>query len=99
MSRCAYRRPLSVALRRTLSLACLAVGIFAAAPAAVANAPGTAPDYQSIIRTSQAAIGRPLADIRLRDSNGKAVRFSDYQGRPLLISLVYTGCFQACPVA
>jgi protein SCO1/2 len=99
MSRCAYRRPLSVALRRVLSLACVAVGICAVAPTAAGNANSTTPDYQSIIRTSQAAIGRPLADIPLRDSNGKAVRFSDYQGRPLLISLVYTGCFQACPVA
>ena len=89
---------LSRLLRRALSMACVAAGVFAAAPVA-ATAPSTTPDYQSIIRTSQAAIGRPLADIPMRDSNGKAVRFSDFKGRPLLISLVYTGCFQACPVA
>ena len=89
---------LSGLLRRALSMACVAAGVFAAAPVA-ATASSTTPDYQSIIRTSQAAIGRPLADIPMRDSNGKAVRFSDFKGRPLLISLVYTGCFQACPVA
>ena len=57
------------------------------------------PDYRKVIATSQAAIGRPLVDVRMRDTTGKDVRFSDYRGRPLLISLVYTGCFQACPVA
>jgi len=95
-------RSLAGRLRNVL----LALGAFAcvAVAPARADAPDSAsasraPDYRQIIATSQAAIGRPLADIRMRDSNGKEVRFSDYQGRPLLISLVYTGCFQACPVA
>ncbi len=88
---------------RNLLLAFGALACLGAAPVR-ADAPNSAspsrtPDYRQIIATSQAAIGRPLADIRMRDSNGKEVRFSDYQGRPLLISLVYTGCFQACPVA
>ncbi len=96
------RRSLAGRLRNVL----LALGAFACVAVAPAWAdapdsasPSRAPDYRQIIATSQAAIGRPLADIRMRDSNGKEVRFSDYQGRPLLISLVYTGCFQACPVA
>ncbi len=94
------------ALWGRLRIACLAgaaaAGLGAAGPAtadAGASTPARAPDYRQVIATSQAAIGRPLADIRMRDSNGKEVRFSDYRGRPLLISLVYTGCFQACPVA
>ena len=57
------------------------------------------PDFRKMLADSQAAIGRPLIDIPLRDHTGKEVRFSDFAGRPLLISLVYTGCFQACPVA
>ncbi len=96
------RRSLTGRLRNVL----LALGALACAGAAPARAdapasasPSQAPDYRRIIATSQAAIGRPLADVRMRDSSGKEVRFSDYQGRPLLISLVYTGCFQACPVA
>jgi len=56
------------------------------------------PDYRRAVAASQAAIGRPLVDIRLRDSTGKDVRPSDFRGRPLLVSLIYTGCFQACPV-
>jgi protein SCO1/2 len=27
------------------------------------------------------------------------VRLADYRGKPLVVSFVYTGCFQACPVA
>ncbi|MCD6673133.1 MAG: SCO family protein [Burkholderiaceae bacterium] len=58
-----------------------------------------APDYRKALTDSQAAIGRPLLDVAMRDHTGKPVRFSDFAGKPLLVSLVYTGCFQACPVA
>jgi len=84
---------------------CAALAMLAATALPVGAATGAAatesgaPDYRKVLEISQAAIGRPLADIRLRDTNGKDVRLSDYRGRPLLISLVYTGCFQACPVA
>lgn len=70
----------------------------AARAAAEATATDRSRDYQQVIATSQAAIGRPLLDVRLRDTAGKDVRLRDFQGRPLLVSLVYTGCFQACPV-
>lgn len=91
--------------RRLARAGCAALAILAATVLPVGAATGAAasesgvPDYRKVLETSQAAIGRPLADIRLRDTDGKDVRLSDYRGRPLLISLVYTGCFQACPVA
>lgn len=87
--------------RRALFVLALAFGIGAASPAARAaeDVDRPAPDFRKALTASQAAIGRPLDDFRLRDSTGKEVRLSDYRGRPLLISLVYTGCFQACPVA
>ena len=59
----------------------------------------TGPDFRKLLADSQAAMGRPLLDVSMRDHTGKPVRFSDFAGKPLLISLVYTGCFQACPVA
>lgn len=86
-------------LGRLIVIAGALCGIGASVPAGAASGEAQAPDYRKVIEASQAAIGRPLADIRLRDSDGKDVRFSDFRGRPLLISLVYTGCFQACPVA
>ncbi|MFO1364729.1 MAG: SCO family protein [Burkholderiales bacterium] len=57
------------------------------------------PDAEKAYRASQDAIGRPLPDIVLRDRLDRPVRLADYRGRPLVVSFVYTGCFQACPVA
>lgn len=93
-------------LFRLFAVASLALGLWAVSAQAASSAVDSAgsgadrtPDYRKALADSQAAIGRPLADIRLRDHRGKEVRLSDYGGKPLLISLVYTGCFQACPVA
>ncbi len=54
-------------------------------------------DQGEALRASQAAIGNRLGDHRLRDAGGGTVRLSDLRGKPLLISFVYTGCFQVCP--
>ncbi|MCC7059372.1 MAG: SCO family protein [Burkholderiaceae bacterium] len=90
-------------LRRALLALALAIGVGTAPAAAASTAAGEgadrSPDFRKALAASQAAMGRPLVDLRLRDSTGQEVRLSDYRGRPLLISLVYTGCFQACPVA
>jgi protein SCO1 len=51
------------------------------------------------LRESQAAIGRHLADHAFLDGNGKPVRLSSYRGKPLLVSFIYTGCFQVCPTS
>ncbi len=69
----------------------LALGCAAAAHAAE-------PDYARALRESQAAIGREVGEFAMRDSRGREVRLSDFRGRPLVVSFVYTGCFQACPV-
>lgn len=57
------------------------------------------PDYAKALRASQDAIGRPLANHVLRDTSARPVRLADFRGKPLVVSFVYTGCFQACPVA
>lgn len=56
-------------------------------------------DYRKVLETSQAAIGREVGDFAFTDSKGREVRLSDFRGRPLLVSFIYTGCFEACPVA
>lgn len=67
--------------------------------ALAASAHAEGPDFRKALEASQAAIGRPVGEFEFRDSEGRPVRLSDYRGRPLLLSFVYTGCFQACPVA
>jgi protein SCO1/2 len=49
------------------------------------------------LEISQAAIGRDLAHLEFTDSYGKTVRLADYQGQPLLVSLVFTSCHHVCP--
>ena len=58
---------------------------------------GTKLDPRDALGASQAAIGRNVGDYTLRDGDGRPVRMSAYRGKPLLVSLVYTGCFQVCP--
>ncbi len=65
----------------------------------VPRAAGTVPalDEAEALRAAEAAIGRTIPDAELLDRSGRPVRLSDYRGKPLLVSFIYTGCFQVCP--
>jgi protein SCO1/2 len=80
---------------------CVAVPAAAseAATPGAAVAPMLAPalDQTAALRGSQAAVGRTIGDYTLQDREGRAVRLSSYRGKPLLVSFIYTGCFQVCP--
>ena len=52
---------------------------------------------ETALRLSQAAIGTTPPDYTLLDRQGQAVRLSSFRGKPLLVSFIYTGCFQVCP--
>ncbi|KAB0607868.1 SCO family protein [Castellaniella defragrans] len=70
-----------------------------AAPAAgraeAAGNPGLDPGQA--LRLSQAALGRQVGDHILLDRQGRPVALSSFRGKPLLVSFIYTGCFQICP--
>jgi protein SCO1/2 len=71
-----------------LILACtLTAGALAQAPA---------PDDAAALATSQAAISRQLDDYPFVDQRGRALRLSSLRGKPVVLSLVYTSCFQVC---
>lgn len=63
------------------------------------RAPGTVPalDEVEALRASEAAVGRMIPDATLLDRQGRPVSLSSYRGKPLLVSFIYTGCFQVCP--
>ena len=63
---------------------------------AAETAPGF--DAKAALRTSQAAIGNLLGAYPLTDATGRRVAFGDFRGKPLVISLVYTSCYQICPM-
>ena len=72
-------------------------------PAQPVVAGAAAPGWTDALRASQAAIGRPLeadgiARLELRDALNQPVTLADYRGKPLVVSFIYTGCFQACPI-
>lgn len=77
-------------------------GALLALPAAYATSPdgsgsSSALDARSALVESEAAIGRGVGDQQLLDRRSRPVRLTDYRGKPLLVSFVYTGCFQICP--
>ena len=73
------------------------VAVPVAAVENAAPAPSPALDQAAALRASQAAVGRTIGDYTLLDSEGRSVRLSSYRGKPLLVSFIYTGCFQVCP--
>lgn len=55
-------------------------------------------DYDVALRLSQSAIGIQLTEQSFVNSSGAQVRLSDFHGKPLVLSLVYTSCYQICPM-
>ncbi|HEY9164059.1 MAG TPA: SCO family protein [Magnetovibrio sp.] len=55
-------------------------------------------DEKRALALSQAAIGREIGDYSFRDTHGKHIKLSDFKGRPLVISLIYSGCADVCPI-
>jgi protein SCO1/2 len=73
-----------------------AAGAAQHAPAAPAS--GAEPfDRDAALALSQAAIGRSVGELRFTGTDGKPRRLSDYRGKPLVISLIYTSCYHICP--
>lgn len=52
---------------------------------------------QQALEISQAAHGNAISDLQLVDHHGQTVKLSDYRGKPLVISLIYTSCYYICP--
>jgi protein SCO1/2 len=64
---------------------------------AVSDARPAAYDADTALETSQGAVGNKLRDFKLYDSQGRPVSLAQYQGRPLLVSLIFTSCHHVCP--
>ncbi|MGB3424636.1 MAG: SCO family protein [Castellaniella sp.] len=62
-----------------------------------ADTAGPGLDAGQALRLSQSAVGRQIGEHILRDRQGRPVALSAFRGRPLLVSFIYTGCFQICP--
>lgn len=89
-------------LRLPQWLTLIAVSICCASAAAAAGSTETgtpiALDQGAALQASQAVVGKTPGDFAFLDREGKPVRLSQYRGKPLLVSFIYTGCFQVCPL-
>lgn len=62
--------------------------------------PARADDFAaSAAAKSQNVIGQTLPDLALTGAEGGRIRLAQFRGKPLLVSLVYTGCGDVCPLA
>lgn len=90
----------------------LLIAAWFAAPAAVAVTPHDASthnpslpaggstskfDEKAALALSQGVIGRTVGDYALTAADGRRVHLSEYRGKPLVISLIYTSCYHICP--
>jgi len=59
---------------------------------------GAAPyDADDALLRSQAVIGKALRPLILQDSNGLPFDLQQLQGKPVLVSLIFTSCYHVCP--
>lgn len=55
-------------------------------------------DYDKALATSQGAVGNQLGAHRFTDVDGNAVTLEQFRGKPVVLSMVYTSCYQICPM-
>lgn len=68
-----------------------------ASPAAGALDRDAPLDPAAVIERSEGALGNKVGPHVLTDSRGQPLPISQYRGRPLVISLIYTSCSSVCP--
>ena len=50
------------------------------------------------LEASQKAIGNRLSNFSFTDSSGRGLKLHDLKGKPLVLSLIFTSCYQTCPM-
>lgn len=104
----AHRPPAGMAqVGWRLAWACIAILLACAGSVARAQgsggvAPDVAAGWNAALQDSQAVIGQPLGQVEsmaFTDHQNRRLTLADLRGKPVVVSFVYTGCYQACPVA
>ena len=72
-------------------------GVHAPPAASAAGSPPSKFDEKAALAISQGVIGKTVGDYLLTAADGKRARLSEYRGKPLVISLIYTSCYHICP--
>lgn len=77
-----------------------AIALFALCACLTFSSAVTADEYDRdlALAISQAAVGKPLAELTFRDVRGQSFRTADLKGKPVVVSLIYTSCHHVCPM-
>jgi protein SCO1/2 len=79
-----------------------APGVNASSPAAAATddvaGKNAVFDYDQALAFSQAALGNQLGSYQFTDVDGKVLQLDQLRGKPLVLSMVFTSCYQICPM-
>ena len=70
----------------------------AAAQTAVADNDAQQFDYDIALKTSQDAIDNQVGNYAFTNAAGERVSLNDFRGKPLVVSMIYTSCYQICPM-
>jgi protein SCO1/2 len=67
---------------------------------AATGAAGTTPtfDYDQALEVSQGALGNQLGNHEFIDADGSVMTFAQLRGKPLVLSMIFTSCYQICPM-
>lgn len=76
-----------------LSLYLLAALLMITPASAVSRSP-----EERAMALSEAAIGQQLPPLTFIDTEGKKIDLATLRGKPVLVSLIYTGCTDVCPL-
>jgi len=96
----ARNRLLCTSMSRCLLIFPFFLIISAILPAAADSGSTVGPksfNEQEALAFSQGVIGKTIRDYSLTQPDGTAVRVSDYNGKPIVFSLIYTSCYHICP--
>ena len=55
-------------------------------------------DYDSALAISQGALNNQVGDYSFTNAAGERVSMADFRGKPLVISMIFTSCYQICPM-
>lgn len=77
--------------------------VFAPGASAISSsisATATAPtfDYDQALAVSQAALGNEVGKHAFSDTDGNRLTLDQLRGKPLVVSMVFTSCYQICPM-
>ena len=59
---------------------------------------GQAFDYDTALKISQGALDNLVGNYAFTNADGEQLTMNDLRGKPLVLSMIYTSCYQICPM-